>query len=139
MIRVTIWNENVQEHRCDDQARRIAEIYPNGIHEALRGILAVCEDMRIRTVTMQQPECGLPEAVLEDTDVLVWWAHVAHDQVPDAIAQRVRDHVLLGMGLIALHSAHPSKPLQLLLGTSCSLLWHENDFCRVWTVKPSHP
>lgn len=70
---------------------------------------------------------------------LYGWAHIAHDRVPDEIAERVRDYVLRGMGFIALHSAHPSKPMQKILGTSGSLQWREGDFCRVWNVCPTHP
>lgn len=139
MIRVTVWNENVQEQRDDGTARRILMIHPGGIHETLRGIFAAQEDMAVIVRTMDMPECGLDDKTLENTDVLVWWAHVKHDELPDSIAMRVRNHVLRGMGLIALHSAHPSKPMQLLLGTSGSLDWRDDDFCRVWTVKPSHP
>ena len=34
--------------------------------------------------------------------------------------------VLSGMGFIALHSAHHSKPFRYLLGTSCNLTWRES-------------
>ena len=88
---------------------------------------------------MEMPECGLTQEVLDDTDVLVWWAHVAHDQVPDEIAFRVRDAVWKGMGFIGLHSAHPSKPMQLLVGASGSLKWREGDRARVWCCNPTHP
>lgn len=47
--------------------------------------------------------------------------------------------MLKGMGFIPLHSAHPSKPMKALLGTSGSLKWREGDFCRVWNTNPTHP
>ena len=48
--------------------------------------------------------------------------------------------VLGGMGLIVLHSAHYSKILRRLLGTSCDLRWrNEGERELVWTVDPSHP
>jgi len=45
------------------------------------------------------------------------------------------------MGLVALHSAHASKILSVLLGTETARLrWRENDdFERVWTLEPGHP
>jgi trehalose utilization protein len=94
----------------------------------------------VRTATLDQPEHGLTEEVLAETDVLTWWGHIAHDQVDDAVVERVHDAVLGGMGLLALHSAHYSKIFKRLLGTSCSLRWR-NDGERelVWTVAPSHP
>ena len=157
MIKVTVWNENVQEHgikfidpaiyegkpdiqaHFEKSAREIGNVHPNGIHNTLKGILEEDEEFEIRTVTMDMPECGLTQEVLDDTDVLIWWAHVAHHRVPDEIAKRVKDAVLKGMGFIALHSAHPSKPLQMILGTSGRLQWREGDRSRVWCTCPTHP
>ena len=57
----------------------------------------------------------------------------------DAVVDRVVQHVLDGMGLVALHSSHYSKPFLRLMGTRCSLRWR-NDGERevVWTVAPAH-
>jgi trehalose utilization protein len=137
-IRVTVWGENVHEQR-DESVRTI---YPDGMHvaiaEALRERLG--DDVAVRTATLDQPEHGLTEAVLAETDVLTWWGHIAHDAVDDAIVARARDAVLGGMGLLALHSAHYSKLLKALLGTSCSLRWRNaGERELVWTVAPSHP
>jgi trehalose utilization protein len=71
---------------------------------------------------------------------LLWWGHIAHDEVSDAIADKVKRRVLKGMGFIALHSAHYAKPFKSLLGTTCSLKWREaNDKERLWNTMPSHP
>jgi len=137
-IRVTVWGENVHERR-DDPVRAL---YPDGMHAAIAEGLAgeLGEGVRVRTATLEQPEHGLTQAVLDDTDVLTWWGHAAHDQVEDAVVDRVQDAVLGGMGLLALHSAHYSKIFRRLLGTSCSLRWRgagEREL--VWTVDPAHP
>ena len=92
MIHVTVWNEFVHER----EEERVRQVYPQGIHMALKELLE-CDDVTVRTATLQEPECGLTEEVLRDTDVLVWWAHVAHDRVPNEIALRVKDAVLRGM------------------------------------------
>lgn len=141
MIKVTVWNEFVQENETDrpESVAAIRAVHPNGIHETLREIFETDEQLCVRTATLDMPECGLTKEVLDDTDVLVWWAHVAHERVPEEISDRVRDYVLRGMGFVALHSAHPSRPLQKLLGTSGSLKWREGDFCRVWNLCPTHP
>ncbi|HEY5585438.1 MAG TPA: ThuA domain-containing protein, partial [Ruminiclostridium sp.] len=48
--------------------------------------------------------------------------------------------VLCGMGFIALHSAHMSKPFVRLMGTSCTLKWREiGERERVWVIEPGHP
>ena len=135
MIRVTIFNEFVHE-RTEE---RVREVYPDGIHMTLKRALE-CEDIKVKTVTLLDDQCGLTDDVLKETDVIIWWGHMAHGQVPDEVAQRVRDHVQMGMGAIFLHSAHESKPFKLLMGTPCSLTWREDgDFERVWTVNPAHP
>ncbi|MEG1887569.1 MAG: ThuA domain-containing protein [Oscillospiraceae bacterium] len=135
MIRVTVWNEHLQDR--DDE--NVLKIYPDGINEAIASYLRTDEELEIRTANMHEPECGLPDVVLQNTDVLIWWAHCGHDQVSDEIAENVKNRVLSGMGLIVLHSGHYSKPFKMLMGTSCSLRWRDGDFERIWCVNPGHP
>lgn len=133
--RVTIWNEF--RHEKDNPA--VAKVYPNGIHEALRQGLAPY-GFDLGTATLDEPEHGLTEVVLDRTDVLIWWGHRAHDEVDDRIVERVQERVLQGMGLIVLHSGHYSKIFKRLMGTSCALKWREADEKeRLWVVKPTHP
>jgi trehalose utilization protein len=137
-IRVTIWGENVHEHRSESVRR----IYPHGMHETIAsGVRQTLGDsVQVHTATLQQPEHGLTEDVLAATDVLTWWGHKVHEEVDDAVVARVRDRVLSGMGLLVLHSAHYSKIFRLLMGTTCSLRWREADDREVvWTVRPGHP
>lgn len=135
MIRVLVWNEYFHE-RTEESVK---EIYPNGIHTAIAEFLK-CDDIEVKTATLDDEECGLTQEVLDNTDVLIWWGHMAHDKVPDEIAARVRDAVLSGMGAVFLHSAHHSKPFKLLMGTSCNLGWREDgDMERAWVCCPSHP
>ena len=124
MIRVTVWNEGVHEVESPE----IAAVYPHGIHGQIKSFLDTQEDIEVRTATLNDPDCGLPPEVLENTDVLIWWGHKAHDEVPDELVERVHDRVLRGMGFIALHSAHFSKPFKRLMGTSCALHWRDGDF-----------
>ncbi len=133
MIKVTIYNEFFHEkHNADVKA-----VYPEGIHMALKQQLE--DEFSIRTVTLDTVS-ELTEALLADTDVLIWWGHVRHDLVPDEVAQRVQRAVLDGMGAIFLHSGHHSKPFRLLMGTSCNLTWREDgDSELVWNIKPAHP
>ncbi len=135
MIRVTVYNENVHEKL--DPA--VSAVYPEGIHGAIRSFLEADGDFSVRTVTLDDVE-SLTKEVLAETDVLLWWGHIAHHKVPDEVARRVQEAVLEGMGFIALHSGHHSKPFRALMGTSCNLSWREDgDMERVWVVKPGHP
>ena len=136
-IRVTVWNEYRQE-RSDAP---VAAVYPDGIHAAIAaGLRAGGADLEVRTATLDEPEHGLTEAVLAETDVLTWWGHVAHDEVTDAVVDRVHARVLDGMGLVVLHSGHFSRIFRRLMGTSCDLKWREDGRReRLWVVDPSHP
>ncbi|MCM3634391.1 ThuA domain-containing protein [Paenibacillus camelliae] len=135
MINVTIWNEFLHEKQHEEVTR----VYPEGIHIALQKGLA-SEQFNIRTATLEDPEHGLTEEVLNNTDVLVWWGHMGHDRVEDAIVERVHARVMAGMGLIVLHSAHFSKIFKKLMGTGCDLKWREaNEKERLWVVNPGHP
>jgi trehalose utilization protein len=137
-ISVVVWNEYLSER----QEAAVGRTYPGGLHIALaNGIQELLGDaVKVGTATLDDPEQGLPEALLATTDVLVWWGHLAHDQVTDATAARVRARVLGGMGLVVLHSGHLSKVFTSLMGTSCNLRWREGeDRELVWTVNPTHP
>ena len=135
-IRVTVWNEN----RHEKSDHRVGDIYPRGIHGAIAEPLSREPDMKVRTATLDEPSHGLSDEVLASTDVLTWWGHMAHDQVQDAIAEKVKARVLEGMGLVVLHSGHLSKPFVKLMGTSCLLRWREaGEKERLWVVEPGHP
>ena len=135
-IRVTVWNEF--RHEKSDPA--VAAVYPKGIHGAIAEALSSEPDMTARTATLDDPDHGLPDAVLASTDVLTWWGHMAHDQVRNEVAEKVQKRVLDGMGLIVLHSGHLSKPFVKLMGTSCLLRWRDaGEKERLWVVEPGHP
>jgi trehalose utilization protein len=135
---VTVFGENLHEQR-DEPVRRL---YPDGMHGAIAAGIAehLGEGAEVRIATLDQPEHGLSEEVLETTDVLTWWGHVGHEQVADEVVARVHGRVLRGMGLVALHSAHYSKIFRALMGTSCGLRWRsEGERELVFTVNPGHP
>lgn len=134
-INVTIWNEFVHE-----KDEKIQKVYPDGIHGAIASMLGKANAYNIRIATLEMPEHGLTDDVINNTDVLIWWGHMAHDKVSDEIAEKVRLRVLDGMGLIVLHSGHLSKPFVKLMGTVCRSKWRENDELeRIWVIEPSHP
>jgi trehalose utilization protein len=137
-LRVTVWGEYRHEVRDDN----VAAIYPDGMHNTIAdGIRENLGDRAVvRTATLDEPEHGLTEEVLAQTDVLTWWGHMAHGEVSDEVVERVHRHVLSGMGLLVLHSGHWSKIFQKLMGTTCTLRWRsEQDRELVWTVNPTHP
>jgi trehalose utilization protein len=133
--RVTVWNE----YRHEKAHAEVAQVYPDGIHEAIATHLRAA-GLTVRTATLDEPEHGLTADVLAQTDVLIWWAHMAHGEVADEVVDRVYGRVLDGMGLIVLHSGHFSKIFKKLMGTTCNLKWREaGEKERIWVIEPGHP
>ncbi|MEZ6137749.1 MAG: hypothetical protein R3C53_22915 [Pirellulaceae bacterium] len=95
---VTVWNEFKHEREKDD----VKSIYPAGIHSVLKSAIEehLGNAVIVNCATLDEPEHGLSEEVLQRTDVMLWWGHAAHDQVDDAIVAKVKRRVLDGMGLI---------------------------------------
>jgi trehalose utilization protein len=135
-IRATVWGENVHEHKN----KEVAELYPEGMHGQIAKLLREDANITATTVTLQDPEHGMTEKKLDETDVLLWWGHAAHNLVDDKIAQRVMERVWQGMGLIVLHSGHHSKVFRGLMGSPANLNWREaGERERLWVVNPGHP
>lgn len=137
-IKVTVWNEFIHE-RSDEEVRRI---YPAGIHAAIAdGLRDLLTDrVAVRCATLDEPEHGLTDTVLAETDVMFWWGHAGHDRVQDSIVDKVQRRVLEGMGLIVLHSGHYAKIFRRLMGTECMLRWREaGERERLWITAPGHP
>ena len=158
-IRVTVWNEFWHENPMHwDYVRRswmshgysqesaieetvgVRKIYPDGIHEAIAAPLRE-GGFSVQTAILDEPEHGLNEAMLDQTDVLIWWGHIVHDRFDDAIAERVYRRIVDdGMGFIALHWGAGSKVFKMLMGTTCSvtpLVGGTPE--KLWVIEPEHP
>lgn len=135
-IRALIWNENMHER----VNLEVAKLYPAGIHGAIAAALVTDPSILADTATLEQPEHGLTEQRLAETDVLLWWGHRAHAEVSDVVVARVQRRVHQGMGLIVLHSGHFSKIFKVLMGTPCALKWREaGEKERLWVIDRGHP
>ncbi len=138
-LNVTIWNEF--RHEKTDEACKA--LYPDGIHAFIKAFLEKMDkgsEFKITLAAMDDPEHGLPDEVLANTDVLLWWGHMHHHEVSDELVTKIQDRVYRGgMGFIALHSAHMSKPFQKIVGTNGILTWGDDMHELVWNVNPTHP
>ncbi|WP_436938124.1 ThuA domain-containing protein [Staphylococcus xylosus] len=133
-MNITIWNEFRHEQENED----VQAVYPNGIHHVIASFLT--DDHTVTTATLDEPQHGLTDDVIAQTDVLIWWGHKVHEEVDEEVVEKVKQKVLEGMGLIVLHSGHFSKIFKSLMGTSCDLKWREADEKeRLWVVDPTHP
>ncbi|HSS61522.1 MAG TPA: ThuA domain-containing protein [Candidatus Limnocylindrales bacterium] len=137
---MTVWNENLHEQREES----VKKVYPKGMHtpiaEGIRRELG--PDVAVRIATLDEPEHGLTDTVLAQTDVLTWWGHAGHDRVEETVVDRIQERVLDGMGLVVLHSGHKSKIFMRLMGTGCTLRWRSDPGGErevIWTVNPAHP
>ena len=135
-LKVTVWNEYL--HEVEDE--NIGKLYPKGIHGCIAEFLEKA-GMKTHAATLREPEHGLTDEVLNNTDVLIWWGHMAHQEVADKIVDRVYARVLSGMGLIVLHSGHASKIFGKICGTDTGALkWRDVGEKEIlWVVDPSHP
>lgn len=131
---VTIYNE-YETQQANEAA---TEVYPDGIHAVLDDALSA-EGYDTRTALWSEPENGLPQEVVDDTDVLLWWSHVEFAE--GDVINRVADAVADGMGLIVLHSARRSRLFRNILGTGCDVRGYRDadETERVWVVNPGHP
>ena len=75
MIKVTVWNEYSHENPAFERfSEKAAALHPNGLHETLADIVReLGDEVEVRAVHLWQEGQGLPQEVLEDTDVLIWW------------------------------------------------------------------
>ena len=134
-MQITVWNE--YEGQAENEG--VCKAYPETLHGAIAKAVGGA-DATVTTVTLDMPCQGLPDELLEKTDVLVWWGHMHHEKVSDELVKKICARVWRGMGVVFLHSAHMSKPFRALMGTSCTLQWREaGERERLWTATPSHP
>lgn len=136
-IRVTVWSEGLDPV---NEPKAVAA-YPNDINSVVGGFLGKEADIEVTLRTLTDPENGLDAETIQNTDVLVWWGHLYHDQVSDEASARVVEAVLNGMGLLLLHSSMGAKPARALLGRSSNVGKYREigERERVWVVNRSHP
>ncbi len=107
-VRVLVWDEQQPEQK---------KAYDDGfLGDAIATYLKSLPGVQVKSVNLNSPEQGLDSDTLDQTDVLIWWGHIKHDAVTDAHLKSVVDRVLAGkLHLIALHSAHYSRPFMSLM------------------------
>lgn len=102
LIRVVVW---------DEQQPAQKQAYDNFLGNAIADHLDKQPGLRVISVNINEPEKGLPTSLLDNTDVLVWWGHVRHNDISPEIAIDIVARIKRGqLALIALHSAHWSVP-----------------------------
>lgn len=137
-MKVTVFSEYGKAHRENPE---VIKQHPHGIHQTLKELFGGA-GMDVVAVWQDDGDDGsmLTDEILDGTDVLVWWGHCMHENVSDALVEKIIKRVQCGMGCVFLHSAHMSKPFRRLLGTGCTLKWREvNERERLWVTAIAHP
>ena len=131
--RVIVWSEETE----------VGDVYPQGINGTIAAGLNDRSDIIAETATLADEGQGVSSATLDETDVVVWWGHLRHDDVSDETVARlerfVRDE---GNGFIALHSGHYARPFTSLIEASGDLgdvRTVEGETERIAVAEPDHP
>lgn len=67
IIKAVVWGENVHEQTN----QIVADLYPDGMHGAIAAALNAAGGITATTATLRDPEHGLSEDRLAETDVLL--------------------------------------------------------------------
>ncbi len=135
-LNVVIWNE----FRHEKTDPRVTALYPLGIHAFIKKFLEQDNELNITLAALDDPDQGISDELLESTDVILWWGHMAHGEVNDELMRKIQARVYQGkLGLIALHSGHHSKVFKAVVGATGNLSWGSNRKEVIWNLFPQHP
>ena len=99
-VRVLVWDERQPQQK---------QAYPNWLGNQIAEHLRQVSGLKVVSAALDDPQQGL--STLDQTDVLVWWGHVRQMEIEPPVAQDIVRRILEGrLALIALHSAHWSRP-----------------------------
>src|SRR5438445_11307468 len=105
-IRVMVWSERTEP----------VEIYPQGINGALVEMLGREKAFAPVAANLADPEQGLSDEALRNTDVLISFGRRHHKVVSDEnvnrIVRRVEED---GMGYLPIHSSHYARAFQQIM------------------------
>src|SRR5438093_10324759 len=73
-IRVVVWDEQQPQQK---------PAYDNFLGNAIADYLKELNGFKVTSVRMDDKQQGLPDDLLNDTDILIWWGHVRHKDVKD--------------------------------------------------------
>ncbi len=130
--RVVVWSEGTAPK----------DVYPNDVNAAIAEGLKPLSGWETVTAGINDPDQGLNDERLNQTDVLLWWGHKKHGAVTDDLVNRIERRVKeQGMGFIAIHSSHFAKPYKRLMGTRCSWRDYKADgtSAKITVKMPDHP
>jgi trehalose utilization protein len=101
-VRVVVW---------DEQQPAQKQAYTNFLGNQIAAHLKTIPGLAVKSVSLNDPEKGVSDDVLDNCDVLIWWGHQKHGEISSEKAKQIVQRIKDGrLSLIALHSAHWSEP-----------------------------
>ncbi|MHC4887962.1 MAG: type 1 glutamine amidotransferase family protein [Planctomycetota bacterium] len=101
-VRIVVWDERQPKQKS---------MYENFLGNHIADHLRKQEGFSVRSVGMDDPQQGLPDTLLDDCDVLIWWGHVRQGEIAVETARRIVERIKAGkISFIVLHSAHWATP-----------------------------
>jgi len=101
-VRIVIWDERQPKQQS---------MYENFLGNHIADYLRRQKGFSVRSVGLDDPQQGLPDALLDDCDVLIWWGHIRQDEISVETARRIVERIKAGkLSFIVLHSAHWATP-----------------------------
>jgi trehalose utilization protein len=106
-LRVLVWDEQQEIQK---------KAYENYLGNHVAEYLKKQPGLDVKSVSIKDPDQGLSSENLEEADVILWWGHVRHKDVSDPAVARIVSRIKAGKtGLVAIHSAHYSKPFKAIM------------------------
>jgi trehalose utilization protein len=137
--RVVVWSEGTAN--VDPESKKV---YPNDINTAIAEGLKPLEadGWEIIKASLNDPDQGISDERLNQTNVLIWWGHKKHNEVKEDLVSKIAARVKEGkMGFIGTHSCHFARPFKRLMGTACSWKGYVADgtSAEIIVKEPDHP
>lgn len=101
-VRVLVWDEQQPQQRL---------AYSNFLGNEIAAYLRKQPGIEVLSARLADRDQGLPDEILDQTDVVIWWGHVRHKEITPEKGRDIVRRIKSGkLSLIALHSAHWSTP-----------------------------
>ncbi len=101
-IRVLVWDERQPE---------ALKAYGDYLGNSLAVELRKNTGLEVTSVALDDTGQGIASDTLRNTDVLIWWGHLRHDEVSVEKSKEIAELIKAGkLAYIGLHSAHWSNP-----------------------------
>jgi trehalose utilization protein len=113
-LSIVVWDERQPEQKQGYGGEYLGNTI--AAHLASKASSGGSPAWKIESVGQDDPSNGLPKPLLDSCDVLLWWGHKRHGEVPDPLVSDIVRRVKEGrIGFLPIHSGHWSKPFRRMM------------------------